>query len=75
MYKKRHSDYICVADGVILDIANRNSDYLNVVNGGLFAICDSSYVPLYLKWLYGNHISNIVEVKFLKILYDSLNIE
>ncbi len=51
--KKRHSDYICVADGVILDIANRNSDYLNVVNGGLFAICDSSYVPLYLKWLYG----------------------
>ena len=30
MYKKRHSDYICVADGVILDIANRNSDYLNV---------------------------------------------
>lgn len=47
------SDYICVADGVILNIANRQPDYLDVVNGGLFAICDSSYVPLYLKWIYG----------------------
>lgn len=45
--------YICVADGVILNIANRNSDYLNVVNGGLFSICDSGYVPIYLKWIYG----------------------
>lgn len=49
---RRESDYICVADGVILNIANRNPDYLKVVNGGMFSICDSSYVPLYLKWLY-----------------------
>ena len=51
----RHSgsDYICVADGVILDIANRNPEYLRVVNGGMFSICDSSYVPLYVKWIYG----------------------
>lgn len=47
------SDYICVADGVILDNVNRNPDYRKVVNDGLFAICDSSYVPLYLKWIYG----------------------
>lgn len=45
--------YICVADGVILNNANRNPDYLKVVNGGLFSICDSSYVPLYIKWIYG----------------------
>ena len=45
--------YICVADGVILDIANRNREYLEVVNGSMFSICDSSYVPLYLKWIYG----------------------
>lgn len=45
--------YICVADGVILNIANRNLDYLKVVNGGAFSICDSSYVPIYLKWIYG----------------------
>lgn len=47
------SDYICVADGVILNIANRNREYLDVVNGGMFAICDSSYVPLYIRWIYG----------------------
>lgn len=51
------SDYICVADGVILNIANRQPDYLDVVNGGLFAICDSSYVPLYLKWIYNMEVS------------------
>ena len=47
------ADYICVADGVILNIANRDAEYLKVVNGGLFSICDSSYVPLYLRWIYG----------------------
>lgn len=47
------ADYICVADGVVLNMANRDADYLKVVNGGLFAICDSGYVPLYLKWIYG----------------------
>lgn len=49
---KLTADYICVADGVILNIANRNLEYLKVVNGGMFSICDSSYVPLYIKWIY-----------------------
>lgn len=47
------ADYICVADGVILNTANRNKEYLKVINGGLFSICDSSYVPLYIKWIHG----------------------
>ena len=47
------ADYICVADGVILNIADRKSDYLSVINGGMFSICDSSYVPLYIRWIYG----------------------
>lgn len=51
--RQNEADYICVADGVILNIANRNPDYLKVVNGGMFAICDSSYVPLYIRWIYG----------------------
>lgn len=51
--KKNIADYICVADGVILNTANRQPDYLKVINGGMFAICDSGYVPLYIKWLYG----------------------
>lgn len=46
------SDYICVSDGNILNNAYRNKDYLDVINGGMFSICDSSYVPLYLKLIY-----------------------
>ena len=48
------SDYICVADGVIMNVANRRPEYLEVVNGGLLTICDSSYVPLYIKWIHGS---------------------
>lgn len=51
--REKTSTYICVADGVILNIANRHPEYLKIVNGGLFSICDSSYVPVYLKWIYG----------------------
>lgn len=47
------ADYICVADGVVLNIANRKPEYLKVINGGMFSICDSSYVPLYIRWIYG----------------------
>lgn len=46
------SDYICVSDGNILNNTFKNPDYLDVINGGMFSICDSSYVPLYLKWIY-----------------------
>lgn len=45
--------YVCVADGVILNLANQQPEYLKVINGSLFSVCDSSYVPLYLKWIYG----------------------
>lgn len=47
------SDYICVSDGNILNMANKDGAYLDIINGGMFSICDSSYVPLYLKWIYG----------------------
>lgn len=45
--------YICVADGVVMNMANREPEFLEVVNGSLFSICDSSWVPLYLKSIYG----------------------
>lgn len=51
--KAGNPGYVCVSDGVILDIANRDPEYLKVVNGSMFSICDSSYVPLYIKWIYG----------------------
>lgn len=49
------SGYICVADGVILNTVNRDPDYCRVVEGAMFSICDSSYVPIYLRWIYGIH--------------------
>lgn len=48
----RQKGYICVADGVVLNTANRTPEYLSVVNGSMFSICDSSWVPLYLKSIY-----------------------
>ena len=51
--QKEGSDYICVADGVIMNVANRLPEYLKVVNGGMFSICDSSYVPIYIKMIHG----------------------
>lgn len=50
---KGGSDYICVADGVILHTVNSVKKYRDVVNSGMFSICDSSYVPLYIKLIYG----------------------
>ncbi|MDE7380690.1 MAG: WecB/TagA/CpsF family glycosyltransferase [Muribaculaceae bacterium] len=51
--KSASSSYICVSDGVVLDKVNKDDEYRRMINGGLFSVCDSSYVPLYLKWLYG----------------------
>lgn len=45
--------YICVSDGVILATVNRDPEYCKVVDGSMFSICDSGYVPLYLRWIYG----------------------
>ena len=45
--------YVCVADGVVMNTANRVPEYLKVVNGSLFSICDSSWIPVYLRSIYG----------------------
>ena len=47
------SAYICVADGNILTMVDRDEKYAAVVDGAMFSICDSSYVPLYLKRIHG----------------------
>lgn len=51
--KSGAADYICVSDGVVLNTVNRDADYLQTVNGGMFSICDSGYVPLYIRWIHG----------------------
>lgn len=45
--------YVCVADGNILAMVHRDAEYRRVVDGALFSVCDSSWVPLYLRRLYG----------------------
>ena len=49
----RAAAYVCVADGNVLVQVHRDPVYRTVVQGALFSICDSSWVPLYLKRLYG----------------------
>lgn len=44
-------EYICVADGNVLAEAQHNREYRNVLNQALLTICDSGWVPVYLKWL------------------------
>jgi len=45
--------YICVADGNILQMVHRDLEYRRTVAGAMFSICDSSWVPVYLKRIYG----------------------
>lgn len=47
--------YVCVADGVVLNMVQRSPDYRRTVQGAMFAICDSGWLPLYLRWIYGIH--------------------
>lgn len=68
---KPGSDYICVADGTILTVVNKDKDYREVVNGGMFSICDSSYVPLYIKWLYGERYGQYCGSEIFKDIVSS----
>lgn len=45
--------YICVADGNILQMVHNDLAYREVVSASMFSICDSSWVPLFLKRIYG----------------------
>ena len=49
----RGAGYIVVADGNVLVQVHRDPDYREIVQGAIFSICDSGWVPLYLKRLYG----------------------
>ena len=47
------SAYICVADSNILATVHKDLEYRRIINNSLFTICDSGYVPIYLKWIHG----------------------
>ncbi len=48
--------YICVADGTIMRYVHQDADYCRIVNEALFSISDSSWAPMFLKWIYGIHV-------------------
>ncbi|MBQ4062677.1 MAG: WecB/TagA/CpsF family glycosyltransferase [Bacteroidaceae bacterium] len=50
--------YICAADGNILAMVNKDEEYRNIVNGSLFSICDSSWVPVFARWIYGKRFNS-----------------
>lgn len=45
--------YVCVADGNILNMVYHDEEYRKVIDGSLFSICDSSWVPKFVKRIYG----------------------
>ena len=49
----KEKGYICVADANILQHVHNNLDYRQIVNEAMFSICDSSWVPVFLKNIYG----------------------
>ena len=44
--------YICVADSNILQQVHNDLDYREVVDGSMFSICDSSWVPIFVNRIY-----------------------
>lgn len=51
--KSKQPSYICVADGNILTMVHKDLEYRKVVQGSMFSIVDSSWVPVFVKRLYG----------------------
>lgn len=45
--------YICVADGNVVNLVQRSTSYREILAGSIFSICDSGWVPVYLRWIYG----------------------
>ena len=48
--------YVCGVDGNVLSYVQQNEEYRNVINHALFNISDSSWVPIYLRWIYGKSV-------------------
>ena len=51
--EKELPGYICVADGNILNMVHHDEEYRSIINNSIFSICDSSWVPIFVKWIHG----------------------
>lgn len=45
--------FIAVCDGNILSMVQRDPEYREVIEGAMFSIMDSSWIPIYVKMKYG----------------------
>ncbi len=69
--KREGSGYICVSDGVILNTVHRSGEYRRVVQDSMFCVCDSSYIPLYIKWIYKNERPQLSGTELTKRIVES----
>ena len=53
MTEEQGTGYICVADANILQQVHNDLSYREVVDGAMFSICDSSWVPIFVNRIYG----------------------
>lgn len=63
---RQKAGYICVADGNVLSHVQHDRNYWRVVYDSMFSICDSGWVPLYLRFLYGIHRSQYCGAQIFK---------
>lgn len=50
---KGEPGYICAPDCNVLTEVHCNRVYHEIVNRNMFSICDSSWVPIFIRWIYG----------------------
>ncbi len=65
--------YICVADANVLTMAHKDADYRQTLAESLFAICDSSWVPLFLRRIYGIERTHYCGAQIFKDVVSSGN--
>lgn len=46
--------FVVVADGVVVNTAQRSAEYRKCLGESLFATCDSGWIPVYIKKVYGS---------------------
>ncbi|MCC8145457.1 MAG: WecB/TagA/CpsF family glycosyltransferase [Bacteroidales bacterium] len=76
--RSNQKGYVCVADGVTLSMSHKNPELKTILDHSLLTICDSGWVPLYLKSLYNirreqycgsDLLMDIVSLKKYKMMF------
>lgn len=72
MLQANQKGYVCVADGVTLSMSYRNKELREILEESSMTVCDSGWVPLYLRLLY--HIER-EQYSGSDLLIDIVNME